>query len=77
MKIVTYLDANQVLAFFAQYCRRSAGFYPGIRRQRRAAEIEAWASKSRQAETFERPLCVETYRNTRKHRIAGPVGRLP
>ncbi|OGD69945.1 hypothetical protein A3I18_01815 [Candidatus Campbellbacteria bacterium RIFCSPLOWO2_02_FULL_35_11] len=48
MKIVSYL--HPVHGFFAQYCRRSAGWYPGVsRRARRAAEIAAHRDGVRQS----------------------------
>jgi hypothetical protein len=78
MTIVNYLDKEH--NFFAQYCRRSAGFYPGLcRRARRAAEIAAHAAAVRQAETFERQgsWVVAAYRNNAHARLAGPKGHLP
>ena len=74
VKIVTYLGGQY--GFFAQYCRRNAGFYPDLcRKTRRAAEIAAHSAGVRQAETFE---CagkgvVVMYRN----KLAGPKGHLP
>ena len=78
MKIVTYLHPEH--GFFAQYCGRSSGFYPGLcRKSRRAAEIAAHAAGVRQAETFERQgdWVLPSYRNSAHVRLAGPKGHLP
>ena len=76
--IVNYLDHEH--GFFAQYCRRSAGFYPDLcRKDRRAAEIAAHKAGVRQAETFERrgEWVLPAYYNTAHVRLAGPKGHLP
>ena len=78
MTIVTYTDPHH--GFFAQYCKRKAGFYPGIcRKSRRAAEIAAHTAGARQAETFEHTgeWVVAAYRNNAHVRLAGPKGHLP
>ena len=78
MTIVTYTDPHH--GFFAQYCGRSAGFYPDLcRKSRRAAEIAAHAAGVRQAETSERQgaRVLPSYRNNAHVRLAGPKGHLP
>ena len=78
MEIVTYMHPEH--GFFAQYCRRSAGFYPDLcRKARRLSEIAAHAAGVRQAETFERrgEWVLQAYRNNAHVRLAGPKGHLP
>ncbi len=78
MRIVDYMDPEH--GFFAQYCGRLSGSYPGMcRASRRAAEIAAHAAGVRQAETFEHAgdWVLAAYRNNSDIRIAGPKGKLP
>lgn len=71
MKYVDYVDyTDRKHAFFAQYCAKNAGYYPGIsRRARREAEIAA-----HQDGMVQRPALLPGPYSSGARRICGAPG---